>query len=108
MSDHNATMYTLLLELAGSGKDVQVRLRGDFSPTPLGPGKIEHHRAVAGIFRITCEAVQHTPTSVGGHIKTTVMLPFLFVADDVLWISEPPVPKEASDDKTSSIYLGGS
>lgn len=87
-------MFELLHRLSETERDVQVKLRGDFSPTPIGPGKLERFNDDLPIFRIVCEAVQHTPSELGpGHIKSTVLLPFLFHPDDVLWVSEPPVPK---------------
>jgi hypothetical protein len=100
--DSARTMAALLVRLAEAGTEAQVKLR-DFTPNPLGPGKIERIHGVPGAFKIVTAAIQHTPGQLGTQHKE-VLLPFLFAAADVLWISEPPVAK----DERISLSTGGS
>ena len=102
-------MYHLLVQLADAGVEAQVKLK-DFTPNPLGPGKIECYGGLAGIFKIVTAAIQHTPGQFGTQQKE-VLLPFVFAASDVLWVSLPPVAgdaRERAEAPGSSLYTGGS
>lgn len=98
-----ATMNHLLCKLADDGSDeVQVKLK-DFSPQPLGPGKVERVDGVEGAFRIITEVISVIQGAIGKQ-QQNMLLPVLFTADDVLWISERPIPKPKAE--TSSLLTG--
>lgn len=105
MSENAAqSMHALLSQLAETKTEVQVKLR-DYTPTPLGPGVIERHE-IAGVFKIVTEVIAHTPDG-HSHRQQEMLMPFLFAAADVLWISEPPVPKTKPLIAGVDLYGGG-
>lgn len=82
----NESMHAVLSQLAEEKANVQVKLRGDLSPIPLGPGLLSKRQGVAGIYQIDCEVTVQTPGGAGGRLT----MPFLFSGDDVLHIGLPP------------------
>lgn len=103
-TDKTAPIRELLETVADAKLEVQVKLR-DYTPTPLGPGVVERH-TIAGIFKIVTDVIAHTPDG-HGHRQVEMSMPFLFAADDVLWVSEPPVPKEKPLIAGVDLYGGG-
>lgn len=99
------TKEALLLYYVNKKTDLQIKLKDDPSP-PYGPGKLElvtvdvqnggEGNSAMGVpftarfFKQTAPALIQGP---GGQ-PHEILLPIIFSADDVLWITEGPINKD--------------
>lgn len=80
-------------------KDILLKFKGDIAPSPMGPGRLSrlddwHQRAEPD----GTVSAQHgyqllTPSVIGdpNGQRANVLLPIVFEAEDVLWISTGPI-----------------
>jgi hypothetical protein len=75
-----------------AGLELQIKLKHDLNPAPLGPGKIE--RIVITNEGHADEVVYKMFVPAGfqqGKNVTQMILPIVFSGDDILWFSEGPL-----------------
>jgi hypothetical protein len=88
-------MEELLKTFVGTDKEIQVKLKGDLALVQgvggIGPGRITE-TDFPGIYRIEQQAQMAT-----GAGPRVVSMPFLFRAEDVIWVSEGPEGVEGSN-----------
>lgn len=87
-------------EAIDRGVELQIKLKGDLNPAPLGPGKVErvviHVNDPRGAFDSTAYKM-FVPAAMQGKPGSGVVqmvLPIVFDVDDVLWFSEGPLNKD--------------
>lgn len=96
-------MRALLDSYVASGKPLQVKF-ADSSDPPIGPGKIEHvtFEPSSGISYYRMEV----PGQLGqGRTTRSVVVPIVFTADRVLWVTEGP--QEVAQSAITTVGAGG-
>ena len=84
----------MLRSYLGTDKEIQIKLKGDLALVQgvggIGPGRISE-TDWAGIYKIEQQAQMATQAG-----PRVVSMPFLFRAEDVVWVSEGPAGVEDS------------
>lgn len=96
----NKTILDALISNA-KGQPLQVRLKHDPNPNPIGPGTVEAYPGLEaeGVYRMFTPAMMQTPA---GPKKLT--LPLVMTAESILWIAEAPI----NEDDEPAIVVPGS
>jgi len=91
------SMQALLNSLVG--KDIQVKFKHEIQPQPLGPGKLDRITLTGNGGVIEYVYVLRVPAAAptGQYTKPVMfVMPIVFAADAVLWISEGPLDEEGN------------